>query len=266
MRRELSRGLGVTLAVALVIAVAATAVFAQTSEGLLPFPTSSATITLTDSGLEISPAQLDPGPVIFTIHNNSSETRGVYVTGQDVSGSDLLRYSMRIAPGGTAEMSFWLYQGRSYEFRDYTERSIIDGRSDFTSTFSTDVTIATVIPLGRGPSFVWHSGTINISDTGLDVSPQIANHGPIIFTINNNSSVARGIVITGPDRAGSDLLRYSKVVAPGDSARMAFWLYGGQSYMVRDYTSRTIIGDDMRFSSRFSRSISVTAATLEEVR
>lgn len=259
MRKSTLLGrLGIVMAAVLAIGALATAALAQADLDLSPFPRSSATITLTNSGINISPEQLNPGPVTFTVVNNSDRARGVYVTGEDAVGNPILRYSMRVMPGGSARMDFWLYQGSTYAFRDFTSRKTVAGESVFSSTFSRQVTIPTLIPIGRGPQYSWESGTINITDSGIEVSPSSTDHGPILFTINNQSSMARGVVITGEDRSGSPVIRYTRLIRPGASTRVSFWLYEGKTYTIRDYTRRYVVRGDMKFDSMFSTTLSVS--------
>ncbi len=254
MRRDLFfKGFGIWVAVAILVGVLAASALAQESEGFLGFPTQTGTITLTDTGMQISPSQLNPGPVEFTVVNNSSMARGVYVTGDDRVGDPLLRYSMRVSPGASSPMNFWLYQGEQYTFRDFTSRRIANDESIFTSTYSMAAAIPVRYPIGAGPNYQWETGRIEISNSGISVSPSSTDLGPIVFTVVNNSSTPRGIILRGRDRSGSDVFRYSRVIAPGASTGVNFWLYEGRTYTVQDYRQM----GEMRYSSSFSTTISV---------
>lgn len=253
------RGFVIALALALAIGIFAVPVKAQVGEGLdlLPFPRQSATITMNDTGLTISPSQLNPGPVTFTIINNSSAARGVYVTGEDRVGTPLLRFSSRIMPGSSTTMEFFLFEGNDYMFRDFTSRSIVDGESVFTSRFSTQMSIGDPYPIGRGPQFQRQTGTITITSTGIEVSPQATTLGPITFNVINQTNRARGVVITGEDRTGSPIIRYTRMIPPGSRTSMSFWLFEGRNYTIRDFTRRYAVGHQMRFDSSFRTMISV---------
>lgn len=255
------RGFVIALALALAIGIFAVPVKAQVGEGLdlLPFPRQSATITMNDTGLNISPSQLNPGPVTFTVVNNSSAARGVYVTGEDRVGTPLLRHSMRIMPGASTTMGFWLYQGNNYTFRDFTARSIVDGESVFTSRFSTQMSIGNPLSIGRGPQYQRQTGTITITSAGIEVNPQTTMLGPITFNVVNKTNQARGVVITGEDRTGSPIIRYTRMISPGSSTSMSFWLYEGKNYTIRDFTRRYAVGNQMRFNSSFRAMLAVHA-------
>ena len=258
MRRVLLlKVFGVVGATVLLLSVLAVYAMAQENEGLLPFPTSSATITLTDSGLEISPSQLNPGSVIFTVNNQSSESRGVYVTGLDRVGDPIIRYSEKLMPGSSGTMIFWLYEGQQFTFQDYTVRSGLS----FDSTYSSTVTIPNVLPLGSGPKYDWMMGSIVISNDGISVTPQTSDHGPIVFNVVNNSDMARGVVIKGDDRTGSPIFRYSRLLQPGDRATVNFWLYEGKSYAIHDYSSAGMVSGAPAYSSVFSTTLTVNPGT-----
>ncbi|HOK55463.1 MAG TPA: hypothetical protein PKV43_13435 [Armatimonadota bacterium] len=257
MREDLLiKSLRVGLAVLFVLGVLTVPTIAQDRVDLLPFPRSVGTITLTDTELTISPT-LAPGPITFNVVNQSSSTRGVVVTGLDRANTPIIRYSMMLSPGGSTTMEFWLFPGNVYTFRDYTSRRIIDDQSDFTSTYSTQVTIPTPFPLGAGPQYDQMTGAINITSTGIQVSPMTPSLGPIIFTVANQTNRARGIVITGQDRTGSDIIRFTRLIPPGQTTRMHFWLYEGQTYIIRDYTSRSTVGGQLRFNTTFSTAVNV---------
>jgi hypothetical protein len=247
--------LGLALAFALLVATGVFAQVAGTDQSL--FSTSSATITLTDSGLSISPSQLNPGPVMFTVVNNSDRARGVYISGEDSSGTPILRYSSRIMPGNSTRMSFFLYQGKEYAFRDFTSRRVVGSDTMFTSSYSHRLTVPVLFPVGRGPSFDRDSLEISINDSDISVSSSEVDLGPVIFTVHNRSDIARGVVITGEDRTGSDVIRYTRLIRPGASTRINFWLYEGKTYTIRDYTSRRTVGGDLMFRSHFSTTITV---------
>lgn len=253
----LSGTLGIALAVVLALGVISTRAVAQADLDLLPFPRSSATITLTDSGMNLTPDQLNPGPITFTVVNNSSKARGVYITGQDSVGTPILRYSMRIRPGSSTRVDFWMYQGSTYAFRDFTSRRVIGDEMVFASTYSRQVTIPTPLPIGRGPQYDWKSGTITIASDGIIVTPMTTDLGPIVFTVMNQTSMSRGVVITGEDRSGSPIIRYSRMIRPGASTRVSFWLYEGKTYTIRDYTRRYTVGGEMRFDSAFRTQLMV---------
>lgn len=262
MRKELLfKWLGVGAAVVLLLGILATLAPAQESAGDLPFPAQSATITLSDSGMEISPSQLNPGPVVFTIVNNSSQSRGVYVTGEDRVGDPIFRYSPRISPSASGTMQFWLYQGKQFTLHDYTSRTVSGGKSDLTSTYSTEVTIPTLIPLGTGPQYQWLSGTITISDSGVSVEPSTSDHGPIVFTVVNNSSSARGVMLRGPDRTGSPIFRYSGIISAGSSRTVNFWLYEGQTYTIQEYARSGMVRGAPRYSTSFSTTLTVNPSS-----
>ncbi|MBI2841766.1 MAG: hypothetical protein HYX78_00030 [Armatimonadetes bacterium] len=256
-QRVFMSGLGALAMAALIVGLLTSQVAAQELPGV--FPESTATIVLTDSGLGISPEQLNPGPVVFTIQNESSRARGLYVTGNDLVGSPIIRYSMRIMPGSSATMNFFLYQGETYTFRDFTSRSIVGGEMVFRSAYSARKTIPTLVPIGRGPQFESQSATITITSTGLEISPAALDFGPTTFTVINQTNSSRGVVITGLDRAGSPIIRYSPRIAPRSSRKMNFWLYEGQSYLFRDYTSRFVVDGELRFRSMFSTRLDIPA-------
>lgn len=258
--RKLGIGLAVALALGMLIIPAAAQ---QTDQNLdlLPFPRQSATISLTDTGLNITPAQLNPGPVTFTVVNNSDVARGVYVTGQDRVGTPLLRHSMRIMPGASMTMEFWLYQGNDYIFRDFTSRRIVDGESVFASNYSTQLSISTPFPIGRGPQYERQMGTITITSSGIEVSPRTSDLGPITFSVINQTNRARGVVITGEDRTGSPIIRYTRMIQPGTRTNMSFWLYEGRNYTIRDFSRRYAVGGQMRFDSSFRTTLAVRPGT-----
>ncbi|MEN6522062.1 MAG: hypothetical protein ABFD46_13045 [Armatimonadota bacterium] len=254
------RKLGIGLAIALVLGMLIIPAAAQQTDqnlDLLPFPRQSATITLTNTGLDITPAQLNPGPVTFTVVNNSDTARGVYITGQDRIGDPLLRYSMRIMPGASTTMEFWMYQGNNYTFHDFTAKKVVNDESVFTSKFSTQMSISTPFPIGRGPRYGPQTGTITITNTGIEVSPRTTNLGPIRFSIVNRTNQMRGVVITGEDRSGTPIIRYTRLLRPGMSAHMSFWLYEGKNYTIRDFTRRYVAGRQMKFESKYRTTLSV---------
>lgn len=249
---------GTVMVMALLLGITAVvAVAQQDPSGVLPFPTTNATIVLTDSSLDISPSQLNPGPVIFTITNNSSRTRGVYVTGDDRVGDRLLRFSARFRPGQSGTMLFWLFEGQRYSFHDFTSRRVSRGRSIFASNYATRMDIPNPLPFGSGPSFTWLSGTITITNAGIEVSPQTSDLGPIVFTIINNSSKSRGVILHGPDRTGSPIFRYSKMVRPGGRSTVNFWLFEGQTYTVQDFTRLGMVRGAPKYKSSFSTTVQV---------
>ncbi len=253
----LRRNHWIGLAAILIMGVLALPVLAQENAVVTQFPPQTATITLTNSGMTITPSSLNPGAVTFTIVNNSDRARGIYVTGLDRAGTPIIRYSPRIMPGASTTMEFWLYQGNSYSFHDFTSRSISHGRSMFATTYSTDVNIPILAPIGRGPQYTRESGTITITNSGIEVSPQSNNHGPITYTVYNRTNRPRGVVITGTDRADSPIIRYTRMIPPGSSTHMQFWLYEGKTYTVKDFTSRFAENGEMRFNSHFTTTVSV---------
>jgi len=256
-RNVLIGSFGIALAAALVLGGLVVSTSAQQVSDEMLFTPSSATISLTDSGISISPSELKPGPVTFTVENNSSVARGVYVTGLDRAGTPIIRYSMRIGPGASTHMNFWLYQGETYTFRDYTSRRVIGGKSEFASTYSTNVMIPTLVPIGRGPEYERLTGRITITGSGIEVSPSSSGPGPIEFTVVNDTSSPRGVVISGEDRANTPIFRYSHLVRPGGSRKMSFWLYEGQTYTIRDYTRLGVVAGAPRYGTRFSTTLAV---------
>jgi len=258
-QRGLSAGFGMVFAVALIVGGLALSTGAQQDTDYVLFPTSSATITLTDSGISINPEQLNPGPVVFTIQNDSGLARGVFVRGLDSTGTPILRYSMLVGPGSSTTMNFWHYQGSTYTFSDFTSSRIEDDHLVFDSMHSTSVTIPTLIPIGRGPAFEQQTATITITDSAVSVTPSVSDAGPVLFTVVNNSSVRRGVLIKGLDRAGSPIFRYSRLISPGDSLMMNFFLYGGQTYTIRDYATRVFVGGTSGYTSSFSTTLTVNA-------
>ncbi|MEN6372921.1 MAG: hypothetical protein ABFD64_13015 [Armatimonadota bacterium] len=255
------RRLGIGLAIALMLGMLIIPAVAQQTDqnlDLLPFPRQSATITLANTGLDITPAQLNPGPVTFTVVNNSDTARGVYITGNDRVGNPLLRYSMRIMPGASTTMEFWMYQGNNYTFHDFTSKKIVNDESSFTSNFSTQMSIATPFPIGRGPQYEPQTGTITITNTGIEVNPRTSRQGPITFNIINRSNHLSGVVISGEDRSGTPIIRYTRMIRPGMSANMSFWLYEGKDYTIRDFTRRYAVGSQMKFESRFRTTLTVS--------
>lgn len=230
--------------------------FAQANTGIQQFPRSNATITLTNSGMTVSPEQLPPGSVTFTVKNNSDDARGLYITGNDRVGNPIVRYSPKIMPGSSITMEFWLYQGNTYSLKDYTSKSESGGKSMFQSTYTKEMTVPTIYPIGSGPQFERQVGSIVITNQGLDVSG-MSEAGPVMFTVTNRTSRTRGVVITGRDRANSPIVKYTQMIRPGHSVKLSFWLYGGQTYKVSDYTSRYARNGEMRFTSSFNREMSV---------
>lgn len=257
-QRGVLAGFGILAAVVLTVGGLAVMTSAQNSD-YNAFPQSSATITLTDSGLTLDPERLNPGPIVFTIQNNSSLERGVYVTGLDVTGTPIVRYSLRVGPGSSTTMHFWLYQGSTYRFSDFTSSRIEGRRLLFTSSYSTNVTIPTLIPIGRGPTFEQHTGTITITDDAIEVSPSVSDVGPVVYTVVNNSSVRRGVIIKGLDRAGTPIFRYSHLISPGHSRIVKFFLYGGQTYTIHDYRSSVFASGMTGYSSSLSTTLTVNA-------
>lgn len=234
---------------------------AQDQNSSAMFEQSTATITLTDSGLTITPENLNPGPVTYTVENQSAKARGVVVTGRDRANSPIVRYSARIMSGKSTTMNFWLYEGATYTFRDYTTRAIRGGKMAYDTTYSMHYTVPNPYPLGRGPQYEEKTGTITITNSGMEVSPTATSLGPIMFTITNETQKARGIFITGEDRANSPIFRYSKVVRPGQSVKMSFWLYEGKTYKVQDYTRRITARGAPAYSSALTSNIVVSASS-----
>lgn len=257
MRKErLSAGFGIALLTILLVWLTAP-VPAQDDTMLSRFPPTTATITLTNDDISITPSQLDPGPVTFTIRNDSDKTRGVYVTGEDLAGTPLIRYSPRVMPGNSVQMNFWLYQGSVYTFRDYMSRSNVTGEL-FGSAYSTEVSIPSPFPIGRGPEFPLQTGDITITESGVQVSPETSDLGPVRFTVTNDSNRLSGVVITGLDRVGNPILRYSRFISPGESIPVSFWLYEGETYRIRDFGSRYISSQGrMQFGSTSSTMLTV---------
>jgi hypothetical protein len=255
----LERYLGVGVAVTFVLGLLALPAIAQEDQDhwAYSFPRTTATITLTDTGMTIEPSRLSPGSVNFTIRNNSSRTRGVYMTGQDRAGSPIIKYTSRLNPGSSTNREFWLYQGNTYTFRDYTSREIRNGESVFVSTYSTQVTIPVLVPTGGGPQFIRRTGTIVVTNNGIRVNPRSTEFGPIDFTIVNESSKQSGVIITGEDRSGSPIIRYSRILPPGGRTTTHFWLFENRTYTVRDYSLRRVPGGFERLTGNFSDTITV---------
>lgn len=66
--------------------------------------------------------------------------RGIYINGKDAAGTPILHHTKQIAPGETAVMSMWLYDGQNYIVRDYTDCAVEPGKGlQFTSEFSKDI-------------------------------------------------------------------------------------------------------------------------------
>lgn len=257
IKLTLPGAVGVTLAAVLLLSLLAVAAVAQTSSPFVAFPNQSAIIVLTDSGISISPSSLNPGPTMFEVRNGSSEARGVYVTGDDRTGNPLIRYSSEIMPGETIHMSFWLYQGNSYRFSDYTSRSVVNDKTSFVSTYSTDMSIPVRVTMAQWPRYNRQKGTIRITEDGIRINPETTVLGPIEFTVTNDTNKARGIVIAGQDRSGSQIFRHSPIITPGHSTTMSFWLYEGRDYSVMDYSGRYLPAAGRDFGSSFRSALSV---------
>jgi hypothetical protein len=149
-----------------------------------------------------------------------------------------------------------MYLGKSYTFRDYTSRRVVGDELRFSSTFSTSVTYPAPAGLGAGPSFERQQVAVSLTDSGINMGE--IEGGPTTFVVTNNTSRSRGMVISGEDRAGNPIIRYSRVLRPGQSTRVNFWMYGTQNYTFRDYTSRRVTrGNELVFNSSFSESVTV---------
>lgn len=258
-RSILYRRFGIAVAAILVIGAVAIPAMAQTNAQYWPFQRSQATIELTNSGVTISPTDLGPGAVDFTVENKSDQVRGVVLSGVDSSGTPIIRYSPRIRPGETSRVSFFFYQGTTYTVADYIERMVSRGESIFKSTYETKLTIPTSVPIGRGPVYEQHSAMITIGDNSLDVTPQQSTLGPVVFTIKNDTRMPKGVIISGQDRSGSRIVRYSRIVRPGHSATMNFWLFEGRTYKIQDYSRRVMRGKP-EYASRFTTDFVVQPA------
>jgi hypothetical protein len=255
----LLRTVGIALVIVLLLGLLAAA-SAQRRSPFITFPRQSATITLTNSGITISPSQLNPGPTMFTVKNDSDRPRGVYVTGTDRTGNPIMRHSPKIMSGQTTHMGFWMYQGHAYRFHDYTSMQIVRDRSNFVSAYSTEMSVPVLVAEAQWPQYNRQKGQIRITNDGIDVSPRSTVLGPIEFTITNDTNKARGVVITGEDRSGSSLFRYSPMISPGHSTRMSFWLYEGRNYAIMDYSGRHPVAG-RSFGSSFRSALSVAPGT-----
>jgi hypothetical protein len=261
MRQDvLLRRFGIACAAVLLVGLMAVAAFAQDQPengSAALFTRSSATVVLTNTGMSISPEVPGPGPVSFTIENRSDQARGVVISGNDRVGDPIMAYSPRIRPGASTKMNFWLYEGTNYTFKDYTARQVVGRESQFKSTYSTQIMTTNPFPIGRGPQYPLQTGQITITNSGVEVTPAQTNLGPVVFTVTNNSDHARGVVISGEDRANTPIYRYSRVLRPGASAKMNFWLYEGKTYKIQDYTRRVTSRGVPAYDTAFTTQLTV---------
>lgn len=259
-RSTLYKRFGIAVAIILAIGALVVAASAQTNDQYMPFQRSEATIVMTDNGITVTPANLGPGPVTFIVQNNSNMVRGVVLSGADRSGSPVLRYSPRINPGGSGKVDFFLYEGRNYTFRDYISRRVASGGSVFQTSYSTQMAVPNPNPIGRGPTYEQKAADITITNNGIQVSPSQTTLGPVVFTIKNETNKAMGVIVSGQDRSGGKITRYSRVVRPGESSTMNFWLYEGRTYKIQDYTRRVVRGTP-EYASRFSTEMTIQPAS-----
>jgi len=247
------------LTASLLLGLLVTPAFSQGLNTTAIFDRTTATITITNSDITVTPDPPGPGPVTFTVVNNSDSPRGVVLSGFDLVGSPILRYSSLVNPGEEAPVGFWLYEGVNYTVKDYTSMSVDRSKTQFTSTLSTAITVPSPNPIGRGPKFDLLTGTISLRNGGILVSPTSSMPGPVMFKVTNTSSKPRGVVISGLDRANSPIIRYSKLLRPGGSAMVSFWLYEGQTYKLQDYTKRLVVGRELKFSSTAATKLTVSS-------
>lgn len=211
-------------------------------------------VTLTDTGIHVEPALPDTGSTTFVVINRSSVKRGLVVYGTDNGGSDGFRYSPLIRPGQSLKMNCWLFPGRSYHLKDYTDASVVGTRKRFTTHNRTSLSLPSRAGFDRIPSAKPNKAYVTLSDAGMKVGS--VPSGCARFIVENRSAKPRGFYISGKDAAGTPVLYHTKKLQPGQSAAISTWLYEGQTYAGHDYTACTVEpGRGLQFTSEFSKDI-----------
>lgn len=92
---------------------------------------------------------------------------------------------------------------------------------------------------GAGPAItraqdIQGSMTIRLTDQGIIRDATSSEGGFYIVTVRNDTSDHRGIRMTGDDLAGSPFVRFTKVLAPGQSETFGWFFTPQSSTMVVD--------------------------------
>lgn len=73
---------------------------------------------LTSDGIVAPPSSLTPGNHLLTIVNNTSEPRGLEMTGIDLATSPTIRYTKVLQPGESEEFRWFFASGKDVYLRD----------------------------------------------------------------------------------------------------------------------------------------------------
>jgi hypothetical protein len=79
--------------------------------------------------------------------------------------------------------------------------------------------------------------TITLTDCAISTSPASPTGGDHVVVIKNNSSKARGVEMTGVDKAGSTYVRYTKVLPKGKSEKFKWYFPSTETVYIKDLLS-----------------------------